>query len=208
MISCTIHWNGPSFLTRSEAEWPQSDFSALPFNVLSVVKSASKQVFAVSKLPDPKETILRFSSLNKMLRSMTYCFRLVIRIRKNSISTGIITQTELHNVLLFVLKITQQKYFNQHYQQLKRTNISVSPPSIAQLMPFIDLDGLIIVSNRLRFTALNDDAKHSILSPKSSHFTVILIRYYYLSFLHIGLGLVLSMMNMFWKNIGNVKLIV
>lgn len=62
-------------------------------------------------------------------------------------------------------------------------------------MSFIDSGGLIRVGGHLRFPELKDDAKHLILLLKSSHFTVLLIRHYQLSFLHGGPELIFSMMN-------------
>lgn len=108
------------------------------------------------------------------------------------------TQSEL-NVLRIVIRMTQAINFPSLFKQLKASGSTITPPTLAQLAPFIDAQGIIRVGGRLRYSSLSYDVKHPILLPKMSHLTTLLIRHYHLSFLHGGLKLILAMLSRrFW----------
>jgi len=194
MVSSSLHWNGPEFLTLPEEYWPKSTFSPLPIEELPETKADKATVLQVNKIHPLIEPFHRFSSLIKMQRVLAYCFRFSHR----PALAGPLTRAELNYVLTTAVKETQRIYFSNLWKQLTTSQI-ITPASLAQLAPFIDKDGLIRVGGRLRYSALSEDAKHPILLPHSAHVTQLLIRHYHLSFLHGGPKLVLSMMShKFW----------
>lgn len=118
---------------------------------------------------------------------------------KRLCQNGPLTYVELNKVLMIIIKMTQTCYFLSLFKELTDSSSIVTPASLAQLAPFVDDQGIIRVSGRLRFSSLCFNAKHPILIPKSTALTRLLIRHYHISFLHGGSKLILSMMHRkFW----------
>ncbi|CAI6369436.1 unnamed protein product [Macrosiphum euphorbiae] len=168
MASSSLHWNGPEFLTRPEEYWPPSTFTPMPLDDLPETKADTTTVLHVTKVHPSIEPFHRFSSLIKMQRVLAYCIRFSPRSRHRPVLTGPLTRAELNYVLIIAVKETQKIYFSNLWKQLT-TSQMITPASLAQLAPFVDNDGLIRVGGRLRYSALNEDAKHPILLPHSAH---------------------------------------
>ncbi|XP_060871447.1 uncharacterized protein LOC132945707 [Metopolophium dirhodum] len=199
MLSSSIYWNGPDFLRLPEDQWPQSRFIPLTPDQLPETRPNVITTLAVNVHPPSLEFIDRFSSLGKMLRVLSYILRyLCHRLRRQPVRVGPITFTERERSLSIAVQRTQQVYFSDLRKMLKSESM-ISPPSLAQLAPYVDEKGIIRVGGRLRFASASQDAKHPILLPRSSHLTELIIRHYHLSFLHGGSKLVLSMLSQkFW----------
>jgi len=199
MLSSSIYWNGPEFLRLPEDQWPQSKFIPLAPEQLPEIRPNVTMTLAVNVYPSSLEFIDRFSSLARMLRVLSYISRyLCHRLRRQPVRIGPITFAERENALSIAVQRTQQHYFADLLKMLKIKAV-ISPPSLAQLAPYVDEKGIIRVGGRLRFSDLSHDAKHPILLPRSSHLTELIIRHYHLSFLHGGPKLVMSMLSQkFW----------
>jgi len=90
-------------------------------------------------------------------------------------------------------------YFSYLYKSLADPILVVKPNALAQLAPFVDPQNIIRVGGRLKFSTLEEEAKHPILLPKESHLSLLIIRHYHLNFLHGGPRLILSMIQRrFW----------
>ncbi|XP_022165266.1 uncharacterized protein LOC111030183 [Myzus persicae] len=199
MLSSSIYWNGPDFLRRPEDQWPQSKFIPCAPEQLPETRPSITTTLAVNVHSSSLEFIDRFSSFLKMLRVLSYISRyLCHRLRRQPVRVGPITFDERENALSIVVQRTQQHYFADLIKMLK-VNSVISPPSLAQLAPYVDENGIIRVGGRLRFADISHNAKHPILLPRSSHLTELIIRHYHLSFLHGGSKLIFSMLNQkFW----------
>ncbi|XP_025205862.1 uncharacterized protein LOC112602140 [Melanaphis sacchari] len=199
MLSSSIYWNGPEFLRLPEDQWPQSKFIPLAPEQLPEIRPNVTMTLAVNVYPSSLEFIDRFSSLARMLRVLSYISRyLCHRLRRQPVRVGPITFAERENALSIAVQRTQQHYFADLLKMLKIKSV-ISPPSLAQLAPYVDEKGIIRVGGRLRFSDISHDAKHPILLPRSSHLTELIIRHYHLSFLHGGPKLVMSMLSQkFW----------
>lgn len=97
------------------------------------------------------------------------------------------------------VRVTQRTHFQELLKQLTKPNHIVTPPTMAQLAPFLDHTGLIRVGGRLQRSMLSDDAKHPYLLPKSSHVTSLLITAFHRRLLHAGPKLIIAMLRQeFW----------
>jgi len=199
MLSSSIYWNGPEFLRLAEDQWPQSKFIPLAPEQLPDIRPNVIVTLAVNTQSSSLDFISRFSSLDKMLRVLSYVSRyLSYRLRRQPIRVGPITFAERQTSLPIIVQRTQQHYFSDLIKMLKNQSV-ISPPSLAQLAPYVDEKGIIRVGGRLRFSDASHDAKHPILLPRSSHLTDLIIRHHHLSFLHGGSKLTLSMLRQkFW----------
>ncbi|CAI6359149.1 unnamed protein product [Macrosiphum euphorbiae] len=199
MLSSSIYWNGPEFLRLPEDQWPQSKFIPFAPEQLPDTRPNVVATLAVNTQSSSLDFISRFSSLDKMLRVLSYVSRyLSHRLRRQPIRVGPITFAERQASLSIIVQRTQQRCFADLIKMLKNQS-TISPPSLAQLAPYVDEKGIIRVGGRLRFSDASHDAKHPILLPRSSHLTELIIRHYHLSFLHGGSKLILSMLRQkFW----------
>lgn len=77
---------------------------------------------------------------------------------------------ERERSLSIVVQRTQQHFFSDLFKALKNKSM-ITPPSLAQLAPYIDDNYIVRVGGRLRFSSTSYDAKHPILLPRSSHLT-------------------------------------
>ena len=199
MLTCCLHWNGPSFLRLPENEWPRSTFRVTPLLELPDVRPMPDSVLHISETSDHDGIIFRFSSLSRMQRTIAFMLRFRDRVLKRSFPNGPLTRSELDHSLMIAIRLTQMTHFSLLYQQLRTPSGMISPPTVAQLAPFIDDKNIIRVGGRLRYSSLSYDIKHPVLLPKGSHLTMLLIRHFHLSFLHGGPKLILSMLSRkFW----------
>jgi len=143
--------------------------------------------------------IQRFSGLRKMQRVLAYCLRVADRARKRPIVSGPITWQEYERTMFKVVLYTQRSYYPELYNQLENLNSVISPNSLAQLAPFVDVNGIIMIGDRIRHLGLKTDAKHPILLPKSSHLAKLIIHHYHHNTLHDGTRLITSLIQRrFW----------
>ncbi|XP_050423619.1 uncharacterized protein LOC126835225 [Adelges cooleyi] len=199
MLQCSLHWNGPSFARLPETQWPQSTWQVIPPQELPEARVRAEVSLHVSNDLESDQLLVRFSSLVRMQRSIAFIFRFCNSALKRSTMVGSLTRSELDSALITAVRMTQRGHFFALLKQLDHPSGSVTPPTLAQLAPFLDAYGIIRVGGRLRYSSLSYDQKHPILLPKAAYLTTLLIRHYHLSFLHGGPKLVLAMLSRkFW----------
>lgn len=142
----------------------------------------------------------RFSTWSRMQRSIGYVLRFVYtKFLDQPHAEGVLTLSEQNRAVMFAVRLTQKACFSDLLKQLSSPNRVITPPTMAQLAPFLDPKGLIRVGGRLKNSLLNDEVKYPLLLPKSSHLTSLVIRHYHLTFLHSGPRLVISVIRQkFW----------
>lgn len=129
----------------------------------------------------PFITLNRFSTLTRMLRSLSYCFRFLHP------AIGPLTTAELIHVENRIIKCIQQQAFPD---DLKAINSSTRTgnvgSSLIKLTPFLDQEGIMRVGGRLVMSHLPYDAKHPIILPKNHHVTNLYIMHAHKEHLHAG----------------------
>lgn len=197
----SLYWDGPCFLHESPEDWSLATFPRLS-SQLPEVKTVKQVCLLSNDLSNTDSFMNRFSSLTRLQRSLAYSLRFVYARffgQPLSQAKGPLSCMELNRAMCVLVRITQKTYFPELLKQLMKSDTIITPPTIAQLAPFLDESGLIRVGGRLRCSALSPDAKHPYLLPKSSHLTSLLIRNYHLNFLHAGPKLIVSMLRQkFW----------
>jgi hypothetical protein len=135
-----------------------------------------------------------------MKRSFAFVMRFIEAALRRPIVYGPPTRSELNHALTIAIRLTQVTHFSSLVKQLRASSDTISPLTLAQLMPLIDDQGIIRVGGRLRYSSLTYDIKHPILLPKSSHLTTLLIQHYHLCYLYGGgPKLILAMLSRtFW----------
>ncbi|KAL4113825.1 hypothetical protein QTP88_017393 [Uroleucon formosanum] len=200
LVACSLHWKGPSFLHSLEESWPGPLVQSLNPHHLPEVKTASACVLAVREVPNCDKFLLRFSSWSRLQRALAYALRFIDRvIVKRPTNADVLTLDELQRAIRMAVRVTQRTHFQELLQQLAKHNHIVTPPTMAQLAPFLDHTGLIRIGGRLQRSMLTDDAKHPYLLPKESHVTSLLITAFHRRFFHAGPKLIIAMLRQeFW----------
>jgi len=197
LVACSSFLHGPKFLQYPECQWPVVAKSNVNLEDLPEYKRPSKNVLLVQQADD--SFIQRFSVLRKMQRVLAYCLRVADKARKRPVVSGPITWQEYERSLFKVVLYTQGSYYPELYNQLKNSNSVITPSSLAQLAPFVDVNGIIRVGGRLQHSGLKTDAKHPILLPKLSHLAKLIIHHYHHNTLHGGTRLIASLIQRrFW----------
>ena len=187
--SSELWWRGPSWLSTNE----------LPDVVQEVSETDLEQrrtafFCALLTSTDVLSIVNRFSSFERLRRSVAYVLRFINNCRKkNDRRFGDLTVPEIDQSLVVVLRLIQKEVFAKDYATLVLRSPLTSTSKIRQLTPFIDSEGLIRVGGRLENSGLPYSIIHPVLLPKG-HFVDILISHLHNKYYHAGATLILSML--------------
>ena len=201
----SMWWNGPSWLTQPEQQWPDSKTPALDSNTQQLCESEVKRVktlfeakLVTGEVPSKESEITknlsdinekRFSSLHKLLRVTAWIMRLADRLMKRDIGTGPITTSELQlGRLLWEQQIQHKHYFEVicSIKSGRKNNIK------HQLNLQLDTNGLLRCQGRLVNAQLSQAAEYPKLLPKDAHFTQLVIKDAHCRILHSGVSQTLA----------------
>lgn len=88
MLSSSIYWDGPEFVRFPEDQWPLSKFNPLAASQFPETRPNAVSTLVVNVQPSSLNFIDKFSSLEKMLRVLSYVSRYVsYRIRRHPLLT-------------------------------------------------------------------------------------------------------------------------
>jgi len=189
LITCNLHWTGPEFLRHPESQLPNSKHVEIPTDQLPEFKQTQECALFLTDTNEPERILQRFSSLGKMQRVLAYCLRFINVCRRRPIETGVLSRNETDRALVVAIKITQNIHWAQLQRQLTSPSAIITSTNLAHLSPFLDVQEVIRVGGRLRFSFLSENSKHPVLLPKASHLTELVILHYHLNLLHAGLNL-------------------
>ncbi|XP_055615129.1 uncharacterized protein LOC129761435 [Toxorhynchites rutilus septentrionalis] len=194
-LSPSSRWfRGPEFLWKSKQHWP-----VLPSNNNhSTETPEEKRPYVFHHFAE--RTMFRwedFSSWKRLLHHVAFvkCFpaNLLRKLAKKSIVTGALTQEELKNAELFIIKIVQEAEFSSEIEKLKKPNPvpwkNVLPKSskLYGLSPFIDNDGLLRMKGRIDACEfVGECTKYPILLPRCHSTTDLIIFDIHQRYCHIN----------------------
>lgn len=158
MVTCSLHWDGPPFLCLPYSQWSKKQFTAIGIENLPDIKTITTNVLIVHDASIKDELLHRFSSYNRMQRSIGYALRFIYT--KQPQVTGTLTFNERNHGMLFAIRMTQREHFYELLKQLIKSSSVITPSSLAQLASFLGPSGLICVGDRLQHSFLNKEAKH------------------------------------------------
>ncbi|KAJ8978472.1 hypothetical protein NQ317_016998 [Molorchus minor] len=174
LTCCDLRFHGPSFLcepTITPPETPTLDDSAL----LSIGNKEKKLVLL--NYP-PAENFLD-SLLNG---KSSYVLRFLHNVRSpNARHFGSLTNAELYNATLALVKFTQHLHFSDELNSQR-----FSRPLSFKLSVFLDSNSILRVRGRLKHANLNYETKYPILSPCHSRFTSLIINHFHQKYFHTG----------------------
>ena len=219
LIDNPLWWNGPEFLWSSLEDWNFVDeIPSIPPDDPEVKIYVRATQIEELKPSSILERLTYFSSWHRARRAIAVCLRLQRRFRRVDASVsqedrknvkkreeGIasykpVDVQELRQAELHIIKIVQHEAFSDEMQRLEEVNGSThtrqdqmkamrKSSSICKLDPFLDEDGILRVSDRLRESSIPYDVKHPIILPKKGHITNLILCHYHQSVKHQGRGI-------------------
>lgn len=211
-------WKGPSWLTKSECEWPVKRICDLKdvtvcshsmaymceietkeskTNNRSNDDVESKHVFSTEMKNAPFElNCENFSSVTKLFRVTALCLRFIKLLKGKSVNKPALNNEEISQVEEWWIKHIQYKSFPEIFQ-----NCSKKPQNNLekQLGLFIDSNGIIRCKGRLENSNLTESARLPILLPSGDRFTHIIIKRIHEKILHSGVSQTLNALRLkYW----------
>ncbi|XP_025202896.1 uncharacterized protein LOC112599977 [Melanaphis sacchari] len=166
LLKHPMWWNGPAFLAQHQSTWPSSSASTV------TDLEARTTVLVITPTTTFFDSLfLRHSSLQKIIRIISYCKRVFANIKPTIIEPS---TTELNNALEVIILAVQKQTFADEFMQL-RDPTHQGTSKLRGLNPFIDNHGTIRVGGRLTYADLPYEQKHPILLPKTHRLTDLLI---------------------------------
>ncbi|XP_075235531.1 uncharacterized protein LOC142332803 [Lycorma delicatula] len=134
----------------------------------------------------------KFSSLSKLIRVITYCFRFIQNIKHKSTNDrkfDALSSNELEFTLEFFIHQSQLAYFKSEINDLQNQCFISKQSKLSLLDPFLDYKGLLRVGGRLEHSNLSFDKKHQLILHPHANITRLIIHSEHLRLLHAGLQL-------------------
>lgn len=185
-----LWWHGPEFLSKNESEWPSHKLNITHYQNL---EEKNQRVIATIQMTEPNLVINRFSSFERMLRVLSYCYRWYDRIKNtntvNNHITDILSTFELRQTERRIIKITQSEAFGTEIMCLSKGQPINHKSNLYSIDPYIDDEGLLRVGGRIQRASMTENEKHPIILPTKHHFTTILIRNVHEQTFHGGFAL-------------------
>jgi len=142
---------------------------------------------------DDYDFLYKYSSLNRLVRIIAFCIRFINNTKvKTNRKLGHLSTQELNTANITIIKIVQGFHFKEELAQLKTKETVAKTSQLLSLSPFLDEQGIIRVSGRLRHSALRYNEKHPILLPPKSSFTQLVIAHEHRKQLHAGVQATLA----------------
>jgi hypothetical protein len=187
LLDFSLWWTGPHWLLHEESQWPREP----QLNAKTIPEQRTTRAL-MSQITPEWSVLARYSSLNKLKRITSYCYRFINNCRKpkeERITTPL-TPQEVHHALQFWISYVQKREFIGTIGNLKKGK-SI-PSQLLSLAPFLDENGILRVGGRLRNSKIPTNQKHPILLPKSHHLTKLIIVDEHRRHLHSGSQLTLA----------------
>ncbi|KMQ89434.1 gag-pol polyprotein precursor [Lasius niger] len=192
LIGHSLWWTGPAWLLENEGSWPARHLD-VDDNKLPERRATSN----VAEVFREHELLLRFSSLQRLLRVTAWCYRWRRRTSGRQLprdTTSTLQPDELDDALFRWLRIVQSQHYATEIANITSNRAVPHRSSITNLNPFLDSKQVLRVG-RLKHAILSQD-EHPMIMPLASWLTRLIV---YQRTLHGGVQLTLGLIRLrFW----------
>lgn len=204
LLSCCNWWRGPEFLSDFKTNLDYYQIRTKMINVpeqRKIVETPPEKIKTICLVTenDFLESITeRFSSFLRLQRVVAYCLRFRNNCKNVEKKHGPIEVSELHDALIVILKLLQEKYFFDEINLLKKGK-PLSNKRLLVLSPFLDETGILRVGGRLDNADISYCQKYPALLPANSHVVALMLQREHIRLYHAGAQTVLSNFRLkFW----------
>lgn len=208
---CDLWWHGPAML-HQDNEF--NDYRSLSLDIPTTqleVKEKSKvndsKITAlqtgVSNASDDRLTYLaRYSTLSKLIRVTAYLMRFVklckarIETKRSQTAPETFTQhltvSELRYATNICIRLSQGFWFQEELQMLRKGQRLQKSSEITSLTPYMDENGIIRVTGRIRNAKVHYDTKSPVVLVSKCHLAALIVNDAHVHCLHGGPQLTLN----------------
>ena len=202
--------NGPDFLQSSEDQWPENKVEKLQASeneerkiknyrhvslVASEVQLVGQNSTHVSDSVNRLD-VKRYSDWNHMVRIYAWVYRFIENCKTQSKqlrTSGQLQPEEIRDIEIKLIKSAQGEQFQAEVDAIKSGKEINSKSKLVGLKPFIDNDGLLRCSSRLKYAEhMSYDAKFPVILPRKSYVTKLIVRKYHENGNHSGTNQILA----------------
>ena len=192
-----LWWHGPPWLAEdpSGRPMPATDRPAQMTSLATQVSHAD-----VSD---------RFSCLNRLLRALVRCRRLILRRRDSATPAplSLITAADLRQAFITCVRSSQRSHYALELEEITRGQLVHTSSNLRTLAPFVDDEGILRVGGRLEHSNLPFDEKHPVILDGRDPLARLLIDWAHLRALHGGYRLTHSyVMRRAWLLSGRARI--
>ncbi|XP_029157331.1 uncharacterized protein LOC114929816 [Nylanderia fulva] len=196
LVNHTLWWTGPTWLLEEEAAWPLTEVDTREDNL---IERRAGSLMTRSLVVMEPELLLRFSSLNHLLRVTVWCRRWLRTVAPTVTPGQPPTADELDGALSHWLREVQALHFPDEVTAVSAGRTVATRSPLAKLAPFADTRGVLRVGGRLKNSLLSQDERHPMIAPTTSWLTRLLIDAHHRRTLHGGVQLTLGLLRQrFW----------
>ncbi|KAK6171943.1 hypothetical protein SNE40_018363 [Patella caerulea] len=186
-----LWWHGPTYLDRSEREWPENRVERSLSAESEVRKSAlgalsetivTYSMFAENIDPSFRLKPDRFSSWTRLKRVDAWVCRFIdnCRLPSSKRNSGELLPEEISDVEVKLIQKAQKDIFPDEYGALSISKELPKHSKLLALKPRIDTDGLMRLDGRLQNSEyLSYNIRYPIILPRKNWITKLIVRYYH-----------------------------
>lgn len=206
VLNNDLWWNGPIWLSMFDSTKHQFKFE-VP-KIIPELKS-NKSCALVSNIVKQNDLFLRYNSLLKLKRVVTYCFRFYYNAKQKSTelrNTEKLTVNELEMAMNRLVKLAQNESFVTEIRNVEMGNFKLLKNKFKTLAPFLDKNGLLRVGGRLKHASCTYDTKHPLVLDAKHKLAKLILEYQHKRLLHGGIQLLLHTVRQEYWIIGGLGL--
>uniref|UniRef100_A0ABD2VYB7 Integrase catalytic domain-containing protein n=1 Tax=Trichogramma kaykai TaxID=54128 RepID=A0ABD2VYB7_9HYME len=194
-----LWWNGPEMLSSTTLPWPNNcdDFSQIVPK--ETEETESNALVQSSDVPPDCDLILRYSSYRRLSKILVHCQRFATKLTRRckrqltvqfqAAASVEVSVDELEQAERHLCRMTQNALLSAEIKCISAKSALPKSHPFAKLCPIIR-NGLLCVGGRLRNAQINEDRKHPIILPVTSHLVGLLIDDMHEKMFHGGAQLV------------------
>ncbi|XP_048514740.1 uncharacterized protein LOC105689042 [Athalia rosae] len=168
---------GPAWLKREEAAWP-SFAIVTPKEDSEVRKTVCLKTCAIKDF----ELLKKYSSIDKLRRTIAYC----LRFKHRESRERNLTVSESDKANQRIVRLTQSFAFREEIQACRTGKPVPTRSRLLPLNPFLDGNDVLRVGGRLQQANITHDERRPMILPKGHYITDSIIRNERRTNLHTG----------------------
>ncbi|XP_039303533.1 uncharacterized protein LOC120357410 [Solenopsis invicta] len=211
LVPHQLWWRGPRWLRAESTSWPEADRGSPRDGWPEERVHARAARTTPVSVKEPAE-LLRFSSLNRLLRVTSWCRRW-LRLRPTATPAAIedgrgryggkLLTDELEETRLAWIRQVQADHYRLELGVVRRGQPLPTSSPLARFTPLLGHQGLLRVGGRLKHALLAYDERHPALLPGDSHFARLVVEDCHRRTLHGGVQMTLGMVRQrYWVSRG------